>query len=128
MARIWRWTGTTSQQKLLANLVGQVIALATGKSDANPNRRFPGNRPSTVILGQRLTPRVLGRLLALYENKVAYQGFLWGINSFDQEGVELGKVVAKRILPLLAGTVGASPAGDTSIEAALLHAARIVEG
>jgi glucose-6-phosphate isomerase len=119
--------GTTSQHKLLANLLGQVIALATGKADANPNRRFPGNRPSTVIVAQRLTPRVLGQLLALYENKVAYQGFLWGINSFDQEGVELGKVVAKRVLPLLVS--GADPAASrdpSSIEAALLRAARIV--
>jgi glucose-6-phosphate isomerase len=104
-----------------------VIALATGKPDANPNRRFPGNRPSTVILGQRLTPRVLGRLLALYENKVAYQGFLWGINSFDQEGVELGKVVAKRVLPLLTSGAAPAPSGaPESIETALLRAARIL--
>jgi glucose-6-phosphate isomerase len=119
--------GTTSQHKLLANLLAQVIALATGKPDANPNRRFPGNRPSTVILGQRLTPRVLGRLLALYENKVAYQGFLWGINSFDQEGVELGKVVAKRVLPLLTSGAAPAPSGaPESIETALLRAARIL--
>lgn len=90
--------GTTSQEKLVANLLAQAIALATGKKDSNPNKLFPGNRPSSVILGKKLTPFALGSLLALYEHKIAFQGFIWNINSFDQEGVELGKVLANKII------------------------------
>ena len=88
--------GSTSQQKLLANLLAQAEALATGKHDPNPNKQFPGNRPSSVLVADRLTPRTLGALLAFYENKIAFQGFIWNINSFDQEGVQLGKVLAKK--------------------------------
>ncbi|MBM4041847.1 MAG: glucose-6-phosphate isomerase, partial [Planctomycetes bacterium] len=90
--------GTTSQQKLLANLFAQSVALATGKDDANPNKVFPGNRPSSLLIADRLTPRTLGALLAYYENKIAFQGFLWNINSFDQEGVQLGKKLAWQFL------------------------------
>lgn len=90
--------GTTSQQKLLANLFAQMLALATGKTDENPNKVFPGNRPSHLLLGKTLTPFSLGSLLAFYEHKVAFQGFIWNINPFDQEGVQLGKVLATRIL------------------------------
>jgi glucose-6-phosphate isomerase len=126
--------GTTSQQKLLANLFAQVIALATGKNDANPNRRFPGNRPSLLLMGQRLTPRALGALLAFYENKVAYQGLIWNINSFDQEGVQLGKVLATRILgQFQRANAGGKPPGkppagaqDDPLGRALLEAARVV--
>ncbi|HEX7927922.1 MAG TPA: glucose-6-phosphate isomerase, partial [bacterium] len=75
---------TTSQQKLLANLFAQSIALATGQDNKNPNKRFPGNRPNSILIADRLTPRTLGALLAFYENKVAYQGLVWNINSFDQ--------------------------------------------
>jgi glucose-6-phosphate isomerase len=89
---------TTSQQKLLANLFAQSIALAAGQANPNPNKRFPGNRPNSILIGDRLTPRTLGALLAFYENKVAYQGLIWNINSFDQEGVQLGKVLGTRIL------------------------------
>ena len=95
---------TTSQQKLLANLLAQAIALATGQPDANPNRRFAGNRPSSVLLADRLTPRTMGALLALYEAKVVFQGFVWNINSFDQEGVQLGKKLANRLLAHFAGS------------------------
>ncbi len=95
--------GTTSQQKLLANLLAQSVALATGKRDANPNKVFPGNRPSSLLIADRLTPRTLGALLAYYENKVAFQGFIWNINSFDQEGVQLGKVLANKFLAHLKG-------------------------
>ena len=90
--------GTTSQQKLLANLLAQSVALATGQEHDNPNKRFAGNRPSSMIIGERLDPVNMGRLLALYEAKIVFQGFAWNINSFDQEGVELGKVLAKRFL------------------------------
>jgi glucose-6-phosphate isomerase len=90
--------GTTSQQKLLANLLAQSVALATGQQHENPNKRFAGNRPSSVIIGKRLDPLVMGRLLALYEAKIVFQGFAWYINSFDQEGVQLGKLLATRFL------------------------------
>ncbi|MFP4057920.1 MAG: glucose-6-phosphate isomerase [Candidatus Brocadiia bacterium] len=86
--------GTTSQEKLLANLLAQTRALAEGRDDDNPNRCFPGNRPSSLLIAEQLDPRTLGALLAFYEAKVAFQGFLWNINSFDQEGVQLGKRLA----------------------------------
>lgn len=90
--------GTTSQEKLLANLFAQALALATGKHDENPNRVFPGNRPSHILLAQQLTPKTMGALWSLYEHKIAFQGFIWGINSFDQEGVQLGKVLANNLI------------------------------
>ncbi len=68
-----------------------------------PHEAFPGNRPSTSILIEKLTPHTLGLLLALYEHKVFVQNTIWGINAFDQPGVELGKRLAARILPELAG-------------------------
>ncbi|MCK5227282.1 MAG: glucose-6-phosphate isomerase, partial [Desulfobulbaceae bacterium] len=94
---------TTSQEKLVANLLAQSLALATGKDDANPNRKFAGNRPSVVLMGDCLTPYSMGALLALYEAKIVMQGFIWNINSFDQEGVQLGKVLANRLLDHFAG-------------------------
>lgn len=90
--------GSTSQTKLVANLVAQIVAFAQGKEDMNANKRFLGNRYSSVIIGEKLTPESLGALLAHYENKVMFQGFLWNINSFDQEGVQLGKVLANKVL------------------------------
>ena len=90
--------GSTSQKKLCANLVAQIVAFAKGKSDANPNKNFPGERPSSLIRGKRLTPAALGTLLAHYENKIMFQGFAWNLNSFDQEGVQLGKVLTKKVL------------------------------
>ena len=66
-----------------------------------PHRTFEGNRPTNVILAERLTPEILGALVALYEHSVFTQGTIWHINSFDQWGVELGKVLAKRIIPEL---------------------------
>ena len=94
---------TTSQEKLAANLLAQALALATGQTHENPNRRFAGNRPSSVLLADRLTPYTMGALLALYEAKVVFQGFIWNINSFDQEGVQLGKKLATRLLAHYAG-------------------------
>ena len=90
--------GTNSQQKLIANLLAQSIGLATGKTSDNPNKVFPGNRPNSLLMAEQLTPEVMGQLLAFYENKIAFQGFLWNINSFDQEGVQLGKVLANEII------------------------------
>ncbi len=104
-------------RELLANLVGQGWALMRGRGESETADAlglddpalvrqgvFPGNRPSTTILLDRLTPRALGSLLALYEHKIFCQGWLWQINSFDQWGVELGKTLAKRVAPWLTGT------------------------
>ncbi len=97
---------------LLANVFAQGEALAFGKTPEEvkaegspdwlvPHRTFEGNRPSNTLLLDRLTPTSLGKLVALYEHNVFTQGAIWDIDSFDQWGVELGKVLAKRILPEL---------------------------
>ena len=97
---------------LMANVFAQAEALAFGKTAEEvkaegtagplvPHRTFEGNRPSTVILAERLTPDILGKLVALYEHSVFTQGVIWGIDSFDQWGVELGKVLARQIVPEL---------------------------
>jgi len=90
--------GSTSQQKLCANVAAQIIAFACGKEDDNRNKYFAGGRPSSIIIGEKLTPYALGAILAHFENKVMFQGFVWNLNSFDQEGVQLGKVLAKKVL------------------------------
>ena len=82
---------------LMANVFAQTEALAFGKDAEEPYRVFEGNRPSNTILAERLDPETLGKLVALYEHSVFVQGAIWGVNSFDQWGVELGKVLAKRI-------------------------------
>ncbi len=89
---------STSQQKLCANVAAQLVAFACGKSDENRNKNFEGGRPSSIIIGDQLNPRTLGALLSHFENKVMFQGFVWNVNSFDQEGVQLGKVLAKKVL------------------------------
>ena len=89
---------STSQQKLCANVAAQIVAFACGKADENRNKNFEGGRPSSIIIGEQLDPKALGALLAHFENKIMFQGFLWNLNSFDQEGVQLGKVLAKRVL------------------------------
>ncbi len=103
----------------MSNLFAQAEALAFGRENlAEPHRHFPGDRPSTLILADRLTPSVLGQLIALYEHIVFVQGVVWGINSFDQWGVELGKELANRITPEL--TDEPNPAlHDTSTNAAI---------
>ena len=90
--------GSTSQQKLCANVAAQIVAFACGKEDDNRNKYFAGGRPSSIIIGDKLTPKAMGAILAHFENKVMYQGFVWNLNSFDQEGVQLGKVLAKKVL------------------------------
>ena len=89
---------STSQQKLCANVAAQIVAFACGKDDENLNKKFEGGRPSSIIIGEQLNPKALGALLAHFENKIMFQGFVWNVNSFDQEGVQLGKVLAKRVL------------------------------
>jgi glucose-6-phosphate isomerase len=87
---------------LLANALAQAQALMQGKADAGGHRNFAGNRPSTFFVLDALTPASLGALLALYEHRVFTSGALWGIDSFDQWGVELGKVLATDIAQRLA--------------------------
>ena len=99
---------------LLANVFAQAEALAFGKTAEQvkaegtpdwmvPHRVFEGNRPSNMILAERITPETLGKLVALYEHSTFTQGVIWNLDSFDQWGVELGKVLAQRIIPELEG-------------------------
>ena len=90
--------GSSSQQKLDANVAAQIVAFACGKEDENRNKNFKGGRPSSIIVGEELTPEALGALLAHFENKIMFQGFVWNLNSFDQEGVQLGKTLARKVL------------------------------
>jgi glucose-6-phosphate isomerase len=110
---------------LLANVFAQSEALAFGRTPEQvraegipdwlvPHRVFDGNRPSTTILAQRLTPETLGRLVALYEHSVFTQGVVWQIDSFDQWGVELGKALAQRIIPELESQTGPALGHDSS--------------
>lgn len=113
---------------LMANMFAQAEALAFGKTTEEalaegvpewlaPHRTFPGNRPSNTILAERLTPAILGALVALYEHSIFTQGVIWDINPFDQWGVELGKVLAGRIAPELMSDTPPSPAHDSSTTA-----------
>ncbi len=110
---------------LMANVFAQTEALAFGKTSKEvgaegvepalvPHRTFPGNHPTNTILATKLTPELLGKLIALYEHKVYVQGTIWHINSFDQWGVELGKVLANRITPELASTSEPALGHDSS--------------
>ena len=110
---------------LMANFFAQTEALAFGKTAAEvaadgvqtfqvPHRTFEGNRPTNTILAERLTPETLGKLIALYEHKVFVQGTIWNINSFDQWGVELGKVLANRIIPELESATDPELTHDSS--------------
>jgi len=112
----------------VANCLAQSESLAFGRTaeevaavESNPNlvphRTYPGNRPSTVIMAPRLTPSVLGQLIALYEHQVLTQGVVWGVNSFDQWGVELGKVLATAIIPELKADGGPTHTHDESTNA-----------
>ena len=97
-----------NHRALLANLFAQAEALANGASAEDPHRRYEGGRPSTMILLDELTPASLGMLLAMYEHSTFVQSVLWGINAFDQWGVELGKRIARDLLPALAGEAEAA--------------------
>jgi len=123
---------------LLANVFAQAEALAFGKAADEvkaegtpdwlvPHRVFEGNRPSTTILLDRLTPGALGRLVALYEHSVFTQGTLWQIDSFDQWGVELGKVLAQRIIPELAGKAEPALGHDSSTNALIRRCRKLRE-
>ena len=89
------------QEKLLSNFFAQTEGLMNGVEHQNPHRIFEGNRPTNSFLIKKITPYTLGQLIAMYEHKIFVQGFIWNIYSFDQWGVELGKVLANIILPEL---------------------------
>jgi glucose-6-phosphate isomerase len=102
---------------LMANVFAQTEALAFGQDNPEPYRHFEGNRPSNTILAEQLDPETLGKLVALYEHSVFVQGAIWNVNSFDQWGVELGKVLAKRIAPELEAADEPELAHDSSTNA-----------
>jgi glucose-6-phosphate isomerase len=109
--------GRQAQQELaIANCLAQAEALMDGSEAAadEPYRGYPGNRPSNMILLQRLTPSSLGQLIALYEHKVYVEGVIWGINSFDQFGVELGKRLANEVLPAVKGEADYAGGNDST--------------
>jgi len=121
---------------LMANLFAQTEALAFGKTEDEvkaegvpdwlaPHRAFDGNRPSSTILAERLTPEALGALVALYEHSVFTQGVIWDIDSFDQWGVELGKVLAKQTIPELATRAEPKLAHDSSTNALIRRYRRL---
>jgi len=121
---------------LLANVFAQSEALAFGKTLEQvqaegtpdwlaPHRVFEGNRPSNTILAERLTPETLGKLVALYEHSVFTQGTIWQINSFDQWGVELGKVLAQRIIPELESAAEPAQNHDSSTNSLIRRYRRI---
>lgn len=114
--------GTTNQEKLLANLFAQSLALAKGQKDVNHNRYFSGSRPNHILLANRLDAYTLGNLLAYYEHYVAFQGFLWNINSFDQEGVQLGKRLANDFLELIKELHHDKPSKEPVKDRMLVHA------
>ncbi|WP_406310291.1 glucose-6-phosphate isomerase [Streptomyces sp. NBC_00623] len=135
--------GLVAQHDLLmANFFAQTQALAFGKTpdevraegvaeELVPHKTFRGNHPTTTILADRLTPSVLGQLIALYEHKVFVQGAIWNIDSFDQWGVELGKVLAKKIEPVLTETATSAAGGGEQLDsstAALVAAYRTRRG
>jgi glucose-6-phosphate isomerase len=115
---------------LTSNVFAQAEALAFGKTEAEvraegvpepliPHKVFEGNRPSTVLMARQLTPEILGSLIALYEHITYAQAAIWGINAFDQWGVELGKALANKILPEL-GSNNSAPLGHDSSTNALI--------
>ncbi len=110
-----------NHRALLANLLAQTEALANGQASDDPHRAYAGGRPSTLILLDALTPRALGALVAMYEHSVYLQSVAWGINAFDQFGVELGKQLANTLLPALRGE---AEAGDPVTRALLAEIRR----
>jgi glucose-6-phosphate isomerase len=124
---------------LMANFFAQTEALAFGKTSEQvasdgvpafqvPHRTFEGNRPTNTILTDRLTPETLGKLIALYEHKVFVQGTVWNINSFDQWGVELGKMLANRIMPELESKEEPKLSHDSSTNTLISRYRKLREG
>jgi glucose-6-phosphate isomerase len=129
----------SQQDLLMANCLAQTKALAFGKTAEEitaegtpaalvPHKVMPGNRPSTTIVAAKLTPRILGELVALYEHIVFVEGAIWGIDSFDQWGVELGKVMAKELAPVLSSDDAPDLSGQDGSTAALVRLYRSLRG
>jgi glucose-6-phosphate isomerase len=129
----------SQQDLLMANCLAQTKALAFGKTaqeiaaegtpaELVPHKVMPGNRPSSTILAPKLTPSVLGQLVALYEHTVFVEGAIWGIDSFDQWGVELGKVMAKELAPVLSAEEAPDLSGQDASTAALVRQYRSLRG
>jgi glucose-6-phosphate isomerase len=127
------------QDLLMANCLAQTKALAFGKTAEEitaegtpeavvPHKVMPGNRPSSTILAPKLTPSVLGQLVALYEHTVFVEGTIWGIDSFDQWGVELGKVMAKELAPILTESAAPDLSGQDASTASLVRQYRGLRG
>jgi len=117
---------------LLSNFFAQTEALMKGKTEAQcveegvppellKHKVFPGNKPTNSLMFDKLTPKTLGALVAMYEHKIFVQGIVWDINSFDQWGVELGKQLAKQVLPELSAAAGAISAHDSSTNGLINH-------
>jgi glucose-6-phosphate isomerase len=124
---------------LMANLLAQTEALAFGKTEDEvraegtaeglaPHRVFEGNRPTNTILAERLTPETLGKLIALYEHSVFVQGSIWQIDPFDQWGVDLGKVLATRIIPELESVAEPRLKHDSSTNNLIRHYRKLKGG
>jgi glucose-6-phosphate isomerase len=129
----------SQQDLLMANCLAQTKALAFGKTaeeiaaegtppELVPHKVMPGNRPSSTILAPKLTPSILGQLVALYEHTVFVEGAIWGIDSFDQWGVELGKVMAKELAPVLSADDAPDLSGQDASTAALVRQYRSLRG
>ena len=129
----------SQQDLLMANCLAQTKALAFGKSAEEiaaegtpsalaPHKVMPGNRPSSTIIAPKLTPSVLGQLVALYEHTVFVEGAIWGIDSFDQWGVELGKVMAKELAPVLSAEEAPDLSGQDASTAGLVRRYRTLRG
>jgi glucose-6-phosphate isomerase len=127
------------QDLLVANALAQTKALAFGKTaeqiaaegtppELVPHKVMPGNRPTSTIVAPKLTPSVLGQLVALYEHTVFVEGTVWGIDSFDQWGVELGKALAKELAPLLTSASAPELSGQDTSTAGLVRRYRALRG
>jgi glucose-6-phosphate isomerase len=128
VARAAAGADAEAHRLLVANALAQSAALAFGsEAPAAPHRNHPGNQPSTTIVLPRLDPSSLGALLALYEHAVFVQGVVWGINSFDQWGVELGKTLAKGLAPALDGGEAGDVDSSTRALIARIRAAGAVD-
>jgi glucose-6-phosphate isomerase len=117
--------GKAAHDLAIANCLAQAEAFAFGQASENPHKVHEGNRPSNLVMFRRIDPATLGSLIALYEHKVFTQSVLWGINAFDQWGVELGKQLAERIAPLVAGR---GEAQGASLRATLRVLAQLRDG
>jgi glucose-6-phosphate isomerase len=115
-----------TREEAKAFLQAQGVADAEAERLA-PHKRFPGSRPTSTFLYRELTPRTLGRLIALYEHKVFTEGVIWGINSFDQWGVELGKELASKLAPVVMDRAAKTDHLDSSTAGLVAHLRKLAK-